>query len=96
LCEKAALLYSINYNNINDMADQEEVQTEQVEQQNGEEFSEAAAEPMEGQETGGTGKKKNGCPMAMLPRFAQLHHIRTISMPLLQISCKLITKHCGK
>jgi hypothetical protein len=53
LCEKAALLYSINYNNINDMADQEEVQTEQVEQQNGEEFSEAAAEPMEGQETGG-------------------------------------------
>ena len=35
------------------MADQEDVQTEQVEQQNGEEFSEAAAEPMEGQETGG-------------------------------------------
>jgi hypothetical protein len=68
LCEKAALLYSINYNNINDMADQEDVQTEQVEQQNGEEFSEAAAEPMEGQETGGgdAGKKKNGCPM--LPR----------------------------
>ena len=42
-----------------------------------------------------TGKKKK-MAAPCYPGFAQLHHIRTISMPLLQISCKLITKHCGK
>ncbi|XP_052070805.1 heterogeneous nuclear ribonucleoprotein D-like-A isoform X4 [Mytilus californianus] len=44
------------------MADEETPQTEQIEQQNGEEFTENAVEPMEGDESGGGDQAEGGNP----------------------------------
>lgn len=44
------------------MAEEETPVTEQIEQQNGEEFTENAVEPMEGDESGGGDQAEGGNP----------------------------------
>lgn len=59
LCEEVVLCKE---RTILKMAEEETPVTEQIEQQNGEEFTENAVEPMEGDESGGGDQAEGGNP----------------------------------